>query len=95
LAGSGEEERKGKAAGRGGAGPGEAEGGRRKEGDGGEANRWGWVVSETKEKKRGSWGAWAAAGRSWWAAGPLGWKGEIDKFLFFLFFFKPISNQTF
>jgi hypothetical protein len=67
------------------AAPGRAKQRGKKKGKGrGGTDRWGRVVSETKEKKRGR-GEWAAAGRSWWAARPPGWKGEKGKFSFFSF----------
>jgi hypothetical protein len=95
LAGSGEEERKGKAAGRGeicgGAGPGEAEGGgrRRKEGDGGGADRWGRLVSETKRKGAGSVGC-----RGEKVGGLLGRRAGRGEGKFSLFFSFSNSFQT-
>jgi hypothetical protein len=96
LDGSGEEERKGKAAGRGeicgSAGPGEAEGGEEERKATGEGLTGGAGSSAKQNEKEP--GAWAAAGKrlvGCWAAGP---EGEKVSFLFF-FFFKLFSNQTF
>jgi hypothetical protein len=48
-----------------------------------------------KRKEKGKLGAWAAAGRSWWAAEPLGWKGEKGKFFFFFSFSNPFQTKLF
>jgi hypothetical protein len=65
-----------------------------KKGDGGETDRWGRLVSETKEKKKEP-GPWAAAGRrlvGCWAAGP---EGKNVSFLFFSFLFQTLFNPNF
>jgi hypothetical protein len=51
-------------------------------------------LSAREGKRKREAGAWAAAGRRWWAAGPPGQKGGEGRFLFFLFFFKLFSNQS-
>jgi hypothetical protein len=99
LVDSSGEERKGKAAGHGeicgGAGLGEAEEGEEeRKGDGGETDRWGRLVSETKEKKEP--GEWAAMGRrlmGCWAARPEGKK--VSFLLFFSFLFQTILKPNF
>jgi hypothetical protein len=91
----------GKEAGRGGicggAGPGEAEegGGRRKEGDGGAADRWGRDVSERKKKDNGAGGVACCGGEDSGLLGRRAKKGKEVSFFFFFFFFKPFSNQPF
>jgi hypothetical protein len=50
-----------------------------------------------RNKKKRKWSRWRGLlqGRDWWAAGPPGRKGEEVSFLFFIFFFKLFSSQTF
>jgi hypothetical protein len=97
LAGSGEEERKGKAAGRGGicggAGPGEAEGEEERKATGGEDDRWGRFVSKTREKKKRSRERGLQRGGGWWAAGPPGRKEGKVCFLFFFSFSNSFQNN--
>jgi hypothetical protein len=90
LVDSSREERKGKAARRGGicggAGPSEAEEGKKKGRRRGKADRWDRLVSETRKKKKRRQRLWAAAGERLvgrWAAGP---EGEKVSFLFFVLF---------
>jgi hypothetical protein len=106
LADSSGKERKGKAAWHGGicggAGPGEAEEGKKKGGRRGKADRWDRLVSETRKKKKRRQRLWAAAGEilvGRWAVRP---EGEKVSFLFFLFsnsfqtkLLNLNSNQTF
>jgi hypothetical protein len=85
LTGSGEEERKGKAAGRGGicggARPGEAEGEEERKGTG--ERLTGGAGSSVKQKKRKRAGERGLPrGEAWWAAGPEGGEGKYFSFLF-------------
>jgi hypothetical protein len=85
LTGSGEEERKGKAAGRGGicggAGPGEAEGEEERKGMG--ERLTGGAGSSAKQKKRKRAGERGLPrGEAWWAAGPEGGEGKYFSLLF-------------
>jgi hypothetical protein len=74
------EKRKGKAVGRGGicggAGPARQRRGRRKEGDGGETDRWGRLFSETKRKENGAGGVGCCRGE---IGGLLGRRAERVK----------------
>jgi hypothetical protein len=52
-------------------------------------------LSAREGKRKREAGAWAAAGRRWWAAGPPGQKGGEGRFLFFLFFFQTLFKSIF
>jgi hypothetical protein len=60
--------------------------GRRKEREGGEADRRGPGVSAAGEKEKGEEKRWAGAGKARRAAGPSGLKGKSARFFFFFFF---------
>jgi hypothetical protein len=60
---------------------------------GGEYDRWGRFVSETKEKKKRSRERGLQRGGGWWAAGLPGRKEGKVCFLFFFSLFKLFSKQ--